>query len=100
VLYNETKYEGLQRLAQFPRILFKRTSENAQNANFAKTAFSEVRQEVCSDAARLDDAHLREGMMRTCARACMLADVQSGASGLPVPPGPTRTEVWEEVMLR
>ena len=37
-------------------------------------------------------------MMRPGARTCMLAEVQSGVSGLHPVPGPARTEVWEGVV--
>ena len=38
------------------------SSRKGHSANFAFTEFSEVRQEVCSDAACSDDAHRREGL--------------------------------------
>jgi len=41
--YNEGKYEGVQGLAQLPRIPLKRTSENPQKAKFAEFLFHALR---------------------------------------------------------
>jgi hypothetical protein len=41
-LTNELKYERLQGLAQLPRTPLKRTSENAQKANFREFLFHEL----------------------------------------------------------
>ena len=51
MLRNVVKYEGLQDLAQLPRMLYLRSSENPQNTNFAFTEFYEVHLEKGSKKA-------------------------------------------------
>jgi hypothetical protein len=42
-LYNEDNYEGLQDLAQLPRIWQRRSSQNALKAKFAEYLFHALR---------------------------------------------------------
>jgi hypothetical protein len=45
-----------------PYLELHRSAWKGNSQKFALTEFSEVRQEACSDAARSDDAHRREGL--------------------------------------